>query len=281
MKSIPDTLKAIPGYVKSCFGAGATQDEKQPEDSNEEAEPRRQHSRPMQRVEPTGELAKIAAHNTTYTYNWAGALASNPSGQKFKSAYGTFTVPQPAKGTGSASQWAAAAWVGIDGADYNKCILQAGVDFIVNSDGTHSFTSWYEWYPAASGSFPTFHPQPGHVVTISIESSNPGKGKVTLKNHTTGHKVSKKLTAPSAAGRLRGQNAEWIVEDFMIGDSMVPLVDFKTVKFAKAHATTGKRKRVGLDGATIINMVSQSDTSNVLTNVHIPDAHSTGITYTG
>jgi len=291
MKSLQDILKGITTSLKSCFGAGASKETEAetpstPEDESR-ATPPQHHSGPMRRVDPPAgaDEAHIQQvnqkHDTLYTVNWSGALASNPKNQRFKSAYGTFVVPHPDKGAGSAGQWAAAAWVGIDGADYNQAILQAGVDFFVDANGKRSYSSWYEWYPAGSGEFPTFRPQPGHKVTISITSSSPSKGKVTLKNHTTGHKVSKSLRAPSKAGELRGQNAEWIVEDFMIGDSMVPLVDFNTVKFVDAHARTGRRKRIGLGDAKIINMISESDNSNILTDVNIIDKHSTGIKYTG
>lgn len=75
-----------------------------------------------------------------------------------------------------------------------------------------------------------------------------------IENNTNGQKVSKSLTSTSP---LCQTNAEWIVEDFDAGGSPVPLVDFGTVTFTGAQATTEQGDSVGPAGATIIDMETQ------------------------
>lgn len=43
-------------------------------------------------------------------------------------------------------QYAASAWVGIDGDTASNSILQTGVDFYVEGSSI-GFDAWYEWYP--------------------------------------------------------------------------------------------------------------------------------------
>lgn len=62
---------------------------------------------------------------------------------------------------------------------------------------------------------------------------------------------------------LQELNAEWIVEDFSEGNSLVPFADFGSVTFTGASAT-GSSGTVGPSGATIID-IEQS--GKVLTSV--------------
>lgn len=77
---------------------------------------------------------------------------------------GTFVVPTPRAPSGGSGQFAASAWVGIDGDTCGSAILQTGIDFIVTNgrvtfDGmpfprkvypwAHFFfyAAWYEYFP--------------------------------------------------------------------------------------------------------------------------------------
>ena len=72
--------------------------------------------------------------------------------------------------------------------------------------------------------------------------------------------MTKSLSSSSA---LCEQNAEWIVEDFEEGNSLVPFANFGTVTFSNAEATT-KSGTTGPSGATIIDI---KQGSKVLTSV--------------
>lgn len=88
---------------------------------------------------------KNAAINKVYSQNWAGSILV---GNGYTAVTGTFTVPSPIPPTGGSSktQYAASAWVGIDGDTWTNSILQTGLDFYAWK-GQVAFDAWYEWYP--------------------------------------------------------------------------------------------------------------------------------------
>lgn len=73
--------------------------------------------------------------------------------------------------------------------------------------------------------------------------------------------VSKALTS---SARLCQQNAEWIVEDFEEGNSLVPFANFGTVVFTGASAGTSSGTTVGPTGSVLIDI---QQNNQVLTSV--------------
>lgn len=209
-----------------------------------------------------------ATQVTLESSNWAGAiLTAPPAGQTFNAVSASFTVPTPSKPAGvSGSSFAASAWVGIDGDTAQNAILQTGVDFNVASSGTVSFDAWFEWFPLASTDFTGIPIKAGDVMTISVVATSSSAGTATIENTSTGVTVTKAITAPDTAAHLQGQNAEWIVEDFEEGDSLVPFADFGTVVFTNAVAKT-ESETVPLTGASPIILVSSAN--KALTSVTV------------
>ena len=202
--------------------------------------------------------------NTDYSSNWAGAVIfSPPTGQTFNAVSGTFTVPTPSiPGGASGDSFAASAWVGIDGDTYSTAILQTGIDFTVTSTGDISFDAWYEWYPDFSYDF-TLDVSAGDVISLSVSASTSTTGVATIENQTTGYSASIDL---SSTYELGGQNAEWIVEDFMQSGALVALADFGTVDFTECVAETVEES-IGLDSATVLDL--QDTAGTILTSVSI------------
>ncbi|KAG6853657.1 hypothetical protein C0991_002549 [Blastosporella zonata] len=201
------------------------------------------------------EAAAAGVSHVEYSSNWAGAVwDSYPSGT-FKSVTGTFTVPTPTGSSGSAS-----AWVGIDGDTCGTAILQTGIDFTI-SNGAVSYDAWYEWYPDYAYDFSGIPIKAGDVINLTVTASSTKAGTAVIINKTTGKTVSKSLTSSSA---LCQENAEWIVEDYEEGSSLVPFADFGTVTFTGASATTNSGTSVGPSGSTLID-IQQS--GNILTSV--------------
>ncbi|PWY66026.1 aspergillopepsin-2 precursor [Aspergillus heteromorphus CBS 117.55] len=228
-------------------------------------------SRPLQAVDKPSTVKNQT--NVEYSSNWSGAVLVNPpsAAATYTAVTGTFTVPEPT-GSGSGSQ-AASAWVGIDGDTYSNAILQTGVDFTV-TDGQASFDAWYEWYPDYAYDFSDLEISAGDVIVTVVESYSSTSGIATIENQSTGKKVSQELSSSYALG---GINAEWIVEDFEEGDSLVNLVDFGTVTFTGAVAEAAGGESVGVDGATIIEIVNDDD--QVVTDVTIDSDSSVTIQY--
>ena len=121
--------------------------------------------------------------------------------------------------------------------------------------------AWYEWYPDYAYDFSGISFSPGDSVTLTVTASSTTGGSAVIENNTTGKKVSHAFSGQPA---LCQTNAEWIVEDFEEGSSLVPFANFGTVTFTGASATTTSGSTVGPSGSTLID-IEQS--SKVLTSV--------------
>ncbi|KAH8432041.1 A4/G1 family peptidase [Aspergillus melleus] len=232
--------------------------------------------------QPMVELAPDRDHRTTadiaYSANWAGVVRESPptTGGAYTSVSATFTVPEPAPASNSAGGiQAASAWVGIDGDTYTTAILQAGVDFYYDNGQIYN-DAWYEWFPDVAHDF-DFSVSTGDVVSVTVESYTPTNGVAVIVNESTGQRATKQISAPNGE-KLAGQNADWIVEDFQSGDTMVPLVDFGTVEFEDMQAGDGGKGIYGTEGATVIEM---KQNGRVVTSVQTLGDDGMRVSYVG
>ncbi|GAM83865.1 hypothetical protein ANO11243_018550 [Dothideomycetidae sp. 11243] len=199
-----------------------------------------------------------AQSNVQYSTNWAGAALV---GSGYTGVTGTFTVPNPQSPDGDdGNSYSASAWVGLDGYTCETAILQTGVDFTVQ-DGEVSYDAWYEWYPDYAYDFSGIDFSAGDVVTVTVKATSKTGGTATIQNQSSGQKVSHTFRN-QRSGSLCETNAEWIVEDFEEGDSLVPLVNFGTVVFTNAYATTSSGT-VGVSGAQIVDMSTSGGSSGI------------------
>lgn len=95
-----------------------------------------------------------------------------------------------------------------------------------------------------------------------------------MKNVSKGTSVTHTFTGQTRA--LQELNAEWIVEDFSSGGSLVPFANFGTVTFTGASAS-GSSGTVTPSGATLID-IKQS--GKVLTSSSVSGSSVT-VKYTG
>lgn len=185
-----------------------------------------------------------------YSSNWAGAVLI---GTGYNTVTAEFTVPRPQYPTGSASnvQYCASAWVGIDGDTCTTAILQAGIDFCLLGS-TVTYSAWYEWYPDYAHDFGGINVSAGDVIRVTVDATSVTAGTATVENVSTGRSVTHTFTG-GVDGSLCEYNAEWIVEDFQMNGSLVPLANFGTVTFTGAEARTGGAI-VGPADATLIDI---------------------------
>jgi hypothetical protein len=192
-----------------------------------------------------------------YSKNWAGVVRENPpASATYTAVSATFTVPTPKATDDSNDMQAVSAWVGIDGDTYTEAILQTGIDAYIQN-GEQSFDAWYEWYPKNAENF-DIGLTAGDVIVAKVESSSPSQGVAIIENKSSGQSVTKTLNAPSTSATLAGQNAEWIVEDFNSGNTMVPLVNFGKVDFNGAQAKAGGAS-YGLNNGAILDIQQDGD----------------------
>ncbi|KAJ5902918.1 Aspergillopepsin-2 [Penicillium taxi] len=205
-----------------------------------------------------------------YSSNWAGAVLI---GSGYTSVTGQFTVPTPKAPSGSSrGDYAASAWVGIDGDTWGDAILQTGVDFTI-SNGEVSYDAWYEWYPDYAYDFSGITISAGDVIKVTVTAKSKSSGTATVENVTTGKSVSHTFSG-NVEGDLGELNAEWIVEDFEENDSLVNFANFGTVTFTDASATDSG-STVGPSGATIIDIEQNGE---VLTSASV-SSDSVTVTY--
>ncbi|KAG9316240.1 peptidase A4 family-domain-containing protein [Chiua virens] len=193
-------------------------------------------SQPNNRLQSTA----TGISNVEYSENWAGAAWAEgdaPSGS------------------------AASAWVGIDGDTCENAILQTGVDFTVDSNGGASYDAWYEWYPDYAYDFSGIDISAGDVIKTTVTAYSTTSGVATIENLTNGQTVTQDITSDYA---LCEENAEWIVEDFEEGNSLVPFADFGTVTFTDATATGPSGETYTPSGATLMDIEQDGE---VLTSV--------------
>ncbi|EED17347.1 aspergillopepsin, putative [Talaromyces stipitatus ATCC 10500] len=195
--------------------------------------------------------------NVEYSENWAGAVLI---GTGYTAVTAEFTVPTPTAPGGGNTEYCASAWVGLDGDTCDSSILQTGVDFCVQG-GDVSYDAWYEWYPDYAYDFSGISISAGDVMKITVTATSTSSGSAVVENVSTGRTVTHSFSGES--DRLCEYNAEWIVEDFEEGDSLVPFANFGTVTFTNAVATHNGAG-VGTSGATIIDIEQDS---GVLTSV--------------
>ncbi|CAI7649456.1 unnamed protein product [Penicillium crustosum] len=185
-----------------------------------------------------------------YSKNWAGVVREKPpASATYTAVSATFTVPEPTATDDSGDMQAVSAWVGIDGDTYTKAILQTGID-AYTQNGQRTFDACAENFDLELSA--------GDVVVAKVESFSPSKGVAIIENKSSGQSVTKTLSAPSSSATLGGQNAEWIVEDFNAGNTMVPLVNFGQVDFTGAQAEAGG-KRYGVNNAAVLDIQQNGD----------------------
>jgi hypothetical protein len=233
-------------------------------------------SQPLNKVDAPAVSELLPNTNTSnvqFSSNWAGAVYESPPSGTFTAVSATITVPRPTAPPGSSTGglFAASAWVGIDGDTFQNAILQGGVDFEFEG-GEVGFVAWYEYFPDFAHDFSLTVSQ-GDVISMAVHKTSSTAGTVTIENLTTGRTVTESLTSTHALG---GQNAEWIVEDFEEGNSLVPFADFGTVHFTGASASTNT-ETIGVGSAGIIEI--ESSRGQILTDVSITSSSEVTVVY--
>ncbi|KAI3316747.1 peptidase A4 family-domain-containing protein [Xylariaceae sp. AK1471] len=212
------------------------------------------------RASKDGGFGNVTA-TTVESSNWSGA-AIVTSGVTEVS--GTFTVPKPSAPSGGSSrtEYCGAAWVGIDGYS-NSALIQTGVLWCVEGS-SYEYEAWYEYLPASLIAYSGFSVTAGNSVTVTVTKTSTSGGTTTIS--ANGKSASHTFSGQST--KLQGASAEWIVEDFTSGSSLVPFADFGTVTFTGATAI--------INGATVqasadspVNIELESSSGSILTSTSI------------
>ncbi|KAF7318354.1 Acid proteinase A [Mycena chlorophos] len=194
-------------------------------------------------------IAGRSTQTTVTSSNWCGAAVT---GTTFSSVVGTWTVPAITRRSGqsSGSEPAISQWVGIDGYSDDALIQGGTISQLVS--GSQQNAAWTEMLPAASKDV-SLTVETGDKITVNVTATGTSSGTVTLENVTRGTSVVGKV---SGGSRLSQNSAEWILEDFEEGSSLVAFAGFPTSTFTGSAIKSGTS--VSPASATLIDIVQSS-----------------------
>lgn len=113
----------------------------------------------------------------------------------------------------------------------------------------------------------------GDSVTLTAIILSPTSGFLEIINNSQGTSVSTSVVSPSSSTSLCQFNAEWIVEDFTLCDGddceLVPFVNFGTVEFTGAQATTVDGEKLTPGGAGSILTIFDIEQGTILTSSEV------------
>ncbi|KAK3393297.1 peptidase A4 family-domain-containing protein [Podospora didyma] len=214
----------------------------------------RRHGPPYTNVNATSHAdvnTRRDRDNVSYSGNWCGASQHSSTSEPISNVFAYFTAPDLTLRTETPAPQFAAAWVGIDGANCRKTLLQAGVTTIVNSNGGQSASAWWEWYPEAAYTINNLPVKPGDWLSVNITATTPTTAKIVISNVQRGYMMVLTITN---GPKLCREDAEWIVEDFYDAKGQVAFASFSDVWFQEAQATTVNGKKIGIDGAAMVHL---------------------------
>ncbi|KAJ6462195.1 peptidase A4 family-domain-containing protein [Mycena sanguinolenta] len=191
-----------------------------------------------------------AAGATVTSSNWCGAAIT---GTGFTSVVGTWTIPTISRRSGqsTSSEPAISQWVGIDGFS-NSALIQGGTLSELVGSGQEN-VAWTEMLPAASRDV-SLTVGAGDSITTNVTMTGATSGTVTIKNNSRGTSI---VGTVSGGTRVTGTSAEWILEDFESGSSLVAFAGFPTSTFTGSAIRSGTS--VSPSGATLIDLVQNSE----------------------
>ena len=169
---------------------------------------------------------------TETSSNWAGYAVTHR--KPFTSVTGKWV--QPTATCADLSATYSAFWVGLGGFSANSFAVEQTGTLANCSDGSPSYTAWYELYPRPPVMLRTAV-RPGDTLSATVSVSKKTV-VIRLKNVTTGRLFTKRLHM----NRPDVGSAEWVAEapsgcDYAGNCSTLPLTNFGTVAFSHGTAT--------------------------------------------
>ena len=175
------------------------------------------------------------------TPNWAGYVASGPTGSpaNFTSVTGTWTVPAAncASGSGTLST----EWVGLGGYTSQRQ-EEIGTDTNCDANGKPLYFAWFELVPFISYTIKSEPVQAGDAMTGLVKILGPSLVQLQIQNQTRNWSWSRNITFSP----MDTSTAEWITEApatcLRFVCSEANLANFGTVSMRGISATTANGK---------------------------------------
>ncbi|KAJ7911614.1 concanavalin A-like lectin/glucanase domain-containing protein [Mycena leptocephala] len=174
-----------------------------------------------------------ASGATVQSSNWCGAALT---GSGFTSVVGTWTIPTISLRSASPARTPHLQWGGT----------------LSNSSGRQENVAWTEMLPAASRDV-SLTVATGDSITTNVTMTSTTSGTVTIENNTRRTSI---VGTVSGGTRLSATSAEWILEDFESGSSLVAFAGFPTSTFTGSALRSGTSTSPST--STLIDLVQGS-----------------------
>jgi hypothetical protein len=150
--------------------------------------------------------------------NWSGYVEFNGP---FSEVTGTFSVPSLGPTVPSGDQMSV--WVGIDGGNGDKSLIQAGFNETPDPGSTTGFIiqPWWEILPASETYINSVEIQAGDDVTVAISQIAGTEWGISLTDDTNGQSFTTDQTYSGPAA-----TAEWIVEALLVDSKVSTLAPY-------------------------------------------------------
>ncbi|CAI7640666.1 unnamed protein product [Penicillium bialowiezense] len=186
---------------------------------------RNQHSKPQT---PIGLLSSLNSRSIDLM---AGAFLN---GTDFKAITAQFTVPTIKLLADVRLDWqeCAAAWVSLDPLFCPFGAVQTGV--IVCISGTNvTYYVWSEWNHCHT--MDDLSIGTDDIVRITMNTTTPSTGTVIVENISNGKIATQEFAGDSARGSLCSSYAEIILEEYLDGSYLIPIVELGSFMFFNLH----------------------------------------------
>jgi hypothetical protein len=223
--------------------------------------------------------------------NWSGAYVNRPNQEPLSTVTGEWRVPgvnpPPSawNGTGyNDDTYKCAVWVGIDGTQGTKDVMQAGTtsECVVSGGKVTSsnFYAWTQWFSGPSAYVHNFPVEVGDLISCTVCAPfGTTHGTAMFNNLTSGATTNVGIDPPESTN-LVGNVAEWIVEDPSKLDlSPYPFPDYGSTFFSDCIAGS-KNIELDLGSAREIDMVDAAS-KNVISTATIESKRTLLCRYTG
>ena len=206
------------------------------------------------------------------SHAWSGALVNRQNSEPLDVVTGTWTVPavSPPLSAWNGNAWTdggpytCGTWVGLDGWTVTE-LLQAGTASsvtVLNGQPHTKYYAWTEWFGAPPKTLSNFAVSAGDQISCGVCAPfEDTHGVASFLNHTTGLAMTFGIEPPSGK-TLRGNNAEWIVEDpaqvTSTGQQPAPFPFYGFDVFTGCSAGSHDYE-LNLSSATTINLVNSDN----------------------
>ena len=188
-------------------------------------------------------------HNTGWAAsNWSGYAIT---GSTYHSITGSWVVPSVTSTRGTEYS---SAWIGIDGFN-NSDLIQTGTEQDASSNGSTSYSAWWEILPAAETPISSMTIHPGDHMSASITDNGNGTWTIYIADNTTGQSYT---TTQAYSGPA--QSAEWIMEAPEVGGTISTLAHYGQTTFDPGTVNGGNPFLVPNDGGVMIQHNQQVST---------------------